>query len=339
MKLAIASTFMKCAEWWVYEFGGFFAGMMSEDELAAQHGVIMIAFIIYMFPMGIQAAACARVGNALGAGNTARAKLTMKVSYGLAIGFAIVEGTVLGSVKHVIGYIFTNDEKIIDLISHLMNAYCFLQFFDGLVCTSTGIFVGTGKQKIPAVANIIGYYGIGLSTGVVLMFVAKLRTLGFWLGLLICVSLQSTFYIIVIVFKLNWKNLTDEAVKRAQKITHLALSNEKALLENTGDDTAVQSPGTGNLVDDCNATSPGGCESVKESGPRQVRRGLSSAQLLLRRGLVTLGAVALLAVGVMVRILVPLPMPRFPDTNSTLDWGNTTDTPTLLFTVQPSAEN
>lgn len=26
MKLAIPSTLMTCFEWWVYEFGGFFAG-------------------------------------------------------------------------------------------------------------------------------------------------------------------------------------------------------------------------------------------------------------------------------------------------------------------------
>lgn len=32
---------------------------------------------------------------------------------------------------------------------------------------------------------------------------------GFWLGLLICVILQATFYIIVI-FKLNWKTITEE---------------------------------------------------------------------------------------------------------------------------------
>ncbi|KAG7243136.1 hypothetical protein INR49_016511 [Caranx melampygus] len=133
MKLAIPSTLMTCFEWWVYEFGGFFAGMLSEDELAAQHVVIMVAFITYMIPLGIQAAACARVGNALGAGDTARAILTSKMSLTLAGSFAIVEGVVLGSTKTVIGFIFTSDEKIIDLVSHLMNAYCFLQFFDGLV--------------------------------------------------------------------------------------------------------------------------------------------------------------------------------------------------------------
>lgn len=32
---------------------------------------------------------------------------------------------------------------------------------------------------------------------------------GFWLGLLVCVIIQSNFYIIVI-FKLNWKKITDE---------------------------------------------------------------------------------------------------------------------------------
>ena len=118
--------------------------------------------------------------------------------------------------------------------------------------------MGTGKQKIPAVANLIGYYGIGLTLSITFMFVAKLRVLGdymklpffviyssgheklgpglqyvisaavkpavsltessvffstgFWLGLLICVILQSTFYIIVI-FKLNWKRMTEEVGK------------------------------------------------------------------------------------------------------------------------------
>lgn len=45
-------------------------------------------------------------------------------------------------------------------------------------CVCTGIFVGTGKQKIPAVANLIGYYGIGLSLSVTFIFVAKMRIFG-----------------------------------------------------------------------------------------------------------------------------------------------------------------
>ena len=42
--------------------------------------------------------------------------------------------------------------------------------------------MGTGKQKIPAVANFIGYYCIGLTLGVTLMFVTNLRIIGDYLG-------------------------------------------------------------------------------------------------------------------------------------------------------------
>uniref|UniRef100_A0A3B4AFA3 Uncharacterized protein n=1 Tax=Periophthalmus magnuspinnatus TaxID=409849 RepID=A0A3B4AFA3_9GOBI len=258
MKLAIASTVMKCAEWWVYEFGGFFAGMLSENDLAAQHGVIMIGFITYMFPVGIQAATCARVGNALGAGNTSRARITVKLSSNLllissspfAVGFAIVQV----SINTV--YI-----EIVSLISHLMS------------CVSSGIFVGTGRQKVAAVANIIGYYGIGLSVGLVLTFVAKLQTLG-------------NVY-----------------------LSHLL------------------------TVDGYKATYLGGDEAVK---PNEHQGGgvLSPCQLLLRRGLVVLGAVAILAIGVSVRFLVPLPESQSSLINSTLNWVNTTDPSTMLFPIQ-----
>uniref|UniRef100_A0AAQ4QT04 Multidrug and toxin extrusion protein n=1 Tax=Gasterosteus aculeatus aculeatus TaxID=481459 RepID=A0AAQ4QT04_GASAC len=291
MKLAFPSTLMTCFEWWVYEFGGFFAGMLSEDELAAQHVVIMVAFITYMFPLGIQAAACARVGNALGAGDTGRAILTCKMSFALA-------GILLGSTKTVIGYLFTSDEKIIGLVSHLMNAYCFLQFFDGL-CVCTGIFLGTGKQKIPAVANFIGYYCVGLTMSVVLTFVAKLRILGFWLGLLICVVLQSTFYITVI-FKLDWIRMTEEGLETISFSGDLFVGPEG----HNGDADTQRG------------------QVVPLKGGR-----LSTTQLVLRRGLTAFAAVGLLAVGATVHFLVPLPESQASEANFTLDWINTTYTP------------
>ncbi|XP_044211103.1 multidrug and toxin extrusion protein 1-like isoform X1 [Thunnus albacares] len=341
MKLAIPSTLMTCFGWWVYEFGGFFAGVLSEDELAAQHAVMMVSFITYMFPLGIQAAACARVGNALGAGDTARAILTSKVSLSLAGAFGVVEGLVLGFTKAVIGFLFTSDEKIIGLVSDLMSAYCFLQLFDGLVCVSMGIFLGTGKQKIPAVANFIGYYCIGLSLIVTLMFVAKLRIIGFWLGLLICVILQSTFYIIVI-FKLNWKSMTEEAVIRAQKKTHVPLLNTAVLSDAAGTNTAGQTATNGNSGDGYMSVSTehhnGDTETQCGHVVQQVKADrLSITQLILRRGLTMFVAVALLAVGASVHFLVPLPEIVTSEANFTMDWINTTYTPDqILSTVLDS---
>uniref|UniRef100_A0A3B5LY25 Multidrug and toxin extrusion protein n=1 Tax=Xiphophorus couchianus TaxID=32473 RepID=A0A3B5LY25_9TELE len=304
MKLAIPSLLMVCFEWWVYEFGGFFAGMLSEDELAAQHAVIMIAFITYMFPLGIQAAACARVGNALGAGDTARALLASKLSLSLAVSFALVEGVVLGCTKTVIGHIFTSDENIARIVSNLMTAYCFLQLFDGL-CVCTGIFLGTGKQRIPAVANFIAYYCVGLTMSVVLMFVAKLRVLGFWLGLLICVVLHSTFYIIVI-FRLNWKKMTEEVFQLSSSLTVTTHSTKGC--------TPVKTQ-----------QHDGNSETRVEQEVRRQKGGrLSTTQLIIRRGLTMVTALAFLAVGTAVHFLVPLPE---IGSNSTLDGINTTFTP------------
>ncbi|XP_028319929.1 multidrug and toxin extrusion protein 1-like isoform X2 [Gouania willdenowi] len=333
MKLAIPSALMKCFEWWVYEFGGFFAGMLSEDELAAQHAVMMVAAITYMFPFGIQAAACARVGNALGAGDSGRAILSSKVSLTLAGSIAILEGLLLASVKTVIGCIFTSDEKIISLVSHLMNAYCFLQFFDGLVSVCTGIFLGTGRQRIPAVANFIGYYCIGLSLSITLMFVAKLRVLGFWLGLLICVVLQSTFYIILI-FKLDWEKMTDEAVKRARKHSEDTLLSP--VTTTLGDSTTGRTP---NELISAGGHQAEGTQCLTEDTEKvevQANQGLngnrlSNTQLIFRRGLTMFAVAALLAVGTSVHFLVPLP--EIPSKNSsTTQWINTTYAPDQILT-------
>ncbi|XP_067102830.1 solute carrier family 47 member 4 [Osmerus mordax] len=360
MKLAIPSTMMMCFEWWIYEIGGIFAGMVGEVDLAAQHLVIMLAFINYMFPLGIQAATCVRVGNALGAGDTAGAILTSKVSLTLSATMAVMQGLVLGSIKTVIGSIFTSDEEIIALVSQLLNVYCVLQFFDGLVCVCMGIFLGTGKQKIAALANLILYYCVGLPICVSLMFAAQLRILGFWLGLLLCVCIQSTLFITVI-FRLNWDKMTVEAVKRAQKMAHLALLRRSVLTEQQdGADACYLNDTNGKTENGRSCESDDGHRSLRgsavaqeglgggsASGPKEdqgLRQGgaerprahLSTTQLLLRRGLTVLAAVGLLVVGVSIHLVLPLPeILPVPGGNLTVGWINTSISTDLVSSTPP----
>ncbi|XP_073779872.1 multidrug and toxin extrusion protein 1 isoform X2 [Danio rerio] len=297
MKLAIPSTMMLCFEWWIYEVGGFLAGMLGELDLAAQHAVIMLAFINYMFPLGIQGAACVRVGNALGAGDTAGAIRTSKVSLTCTAALAVLQGLVLVSTKTVIGFLFTSDRHIVALVSKLLNVYCVLQFFDGLVCVSMGILLGSGQQKIAAVANFFGYYCIGLPLGTSLMFAAKLDVVGFWLGLLICVCVQSSFFIGVI-FKFNWERVTKEAVERAGRTKISAMTAPDSITarhRENGDEYITVSAADPNV--EPNAT------GVEEKPPVL----LSTSQLVLRRGLTTLAALLILAGGITVHLIVPLP--------------------------------
>uniref|UniRef100_A0A4W4DQZ9 Solute carrier family 47 member 3 n=1 Tax=Electrophorus electricus TaxID=8005 RepID=A0A4W4DQZ9_ELEEL len=183
--LAIPGMLMLCAEWWTYELGAFLAGLVSQVELGAQAVIYELANIAYMVPIGFSMAGSVRVGNAMGAGDTARAQLSAKVGMSLCLAL------IIGCSKNTVSYIFTNDECIVLL-------------------TAAGCIVrGLGKQKLGAIANLCGYYGVGFPIGVSLMFAAKLGIFGLWIGLLICVLLQSAFFI-VLLLKMSWPKATEE---------------------------------------------------------------------------------------------------------------------------------
>ncbi|KAJ8386228.1 hypothetical protein AAFF_G00175480 [Aldrovandia affinis] len=212
--LAIPSMLMLCSEWWIYEIGGFLAGLISEVELGAQSIAYQLGTIAYMFPLGFAVAASVRVGNALGAGNTAQAKLSSKVSLLCALVVSVFVAVIIGSLKDVIGYIFTNEEDIVSRVRDVMVVYASFHLFDATAGVTGGIVRGLGKQMIGALCNLVGYYIIGFPIGVSLMFAAKMGIIGMWTGLVICVVIQSSFFIILLV-KLNWKKVTLEALVRA----------------------------------------------------------------------------------------------------------------------------
>uniref|UniRef100_A0A3B3TTC8 Multidrug and toxin extrusion protein n=1 Tax=Poecilia latipinna TaxID=48699 RepID=A0A3B3TTC8_9TELE len=340
MKLAVPSAFMICFEWWVWEVGGFLAGWLGEDDLAAQHLMVEIGAITYMFPLGIHAAACVRVGNALGAGNTSRAIITCKVALVLSGVLALFQGFILAGCKSVIGYIFTSDVKIVQLVSDNLTVYTFLQFLDALLCVCTGILVGCGMQKIAAVSNLIFYYLIGLPVGIALMFWAKLRILGLWLGLLICVFIQTGFFL-ALIFKADWKKVTQKAQTRAGKTVVVApvrpvSEKSEAALRTEGYsrvNTQDQELKGGRESEENHtnaAVNERDTEKSKESSDSKAAEKLSTSQLIMRRGLTLLFSVLILITGVVFQIAFPVVAPSAQSVaNATLNWVNFS-TPTPL---------
>lgn len=347
MQLAIPSTLMTCFEWWIYEIGGFLAGMLGEVDLAAQHVLLELGTISYMFPLGVHAAVCVRVGNALGAGDEARALITCKVSLVLSGLLAVLQGIVFASTKSFIGYIFTSDEKIVEIVSTNLTLFIFLQFFDALVCVSSGILVGSGKQKIAALSNLICYYCIGLPVGRYLMFEMDLKILGLWLGLFISVILQACFFI-TLILKLNWRRVAEEAQRRAGRIGKVMCVGQTAVMDTLVPEASVgpeKSADIGSLaapVSPCPKENGYAAVSTVEQGreegskaggeesPPPPPRQLSITQLVLRRGLALLVAILALATGVVIHQVYPPALLHSQSANWTLGWDNSTAIPTTL---------
>uniref|UniRef100_A0A3P9JGL2 Multidrug and toxin extrusion protein n=1 Tax=Oryzias latipes TaxID=8090 RepID=A0A3P9JGL2_ORYLA len=364
MKLATPSALMICLEWWVWEIGGFLAGALGEKDLAAQHVLVEIGSLSYMFPLGISAAVCVRVGNALGAGNTTRAFVACKLALVLAGVLSVVQGVVIACCKPVAGSIFTSDIDILEIVSNNLTVYIFLQFFDSILCVSSGILVGSGLQKIAALTNLVSYYCIGLPVGAALMFGAHLRILGLWLGILTCSCIQAAFFLVVI-FRIDWNKITLKAQLRAGKTVVLttmcpASTVTEVMLQDVGDipdmvqlnsEAALKTDGYGPVSTqdqgvtvshetEENNIHAGGTEKDpeqnKHTSSTKSEKQLPVSELIKRRGLTLLILALILAIGVAVHIAVPAPEPSVRS-NFTLNWGNgSTPTPRTSLNLTSS---
>uniref|UniRef100_A0A672UIJ8 Solute carrier family 47 member 2 n=1 Tax=Strigops habroptila TaxID=2489341 RepID=A0A672UIJ8_STRHB len=165
--LAIPSMLMMCIEWWTYEIGSFLIGLLSVIELSAQSIIYEVSVVI---PLGLATAASVQVGNALGAGDIETAKRSSSTSL-----VCTAVGAILATTKDVLGYIFTQDKEIVALVAWVMPVYVVFHLFEG---ACSGVLRGIGKQKFGAILNAVGYYGVGLPLGAVLLFVARIGVIG-----------------------------------------------------------------------------------------------------------------------------------------------------------------
>ncbi|XP_053130693.1 multidrug and toxin extrusion protein 1 isoform X2 [Hemicordylus capensis] len=307
MALAIPSMLMTCIEWWTFEIGSFLIGLLSVLELSVQSIIYEVATIAYMIPFGISTAASVLVGNALGAGDVEKAKKSTVVSFLCTVCFVIQMGILLGATKDVLAYVFTSDEEVVELVAWVMPIYIIFHLFEALCCTTSGILRGTGKQKLGAIFNAIGYYGVGLPVGIVLVFVAKMGVLGLWLGMILCGLIPSVCTINYII-RMNWKQVAEEARCRAGLTQKLPEDPNSApgpikttsFSEKTDTQNGVvlmsytQMEGPVYQIQLPGETSP---------GLSTVGKVLTTRQLIVKRGLAVVAAVAVLAAGVTVRFL------------------------------------
>ncbi|XP_051533292.1 multidrug and toxin extrusion protein 1-like [Myxocyprinus asiaticus] len=302
IRLALPSMLMLCVEWWTYEIGGFLAGLISEAELGAQSVVYQLASITYMFPLGFAVAANVRVGNALGAGNTEKAKLSAKVSLVCGLLVSCVIATIIGSTNSIIGYIFSTEQEIVLRVSEVMIMYGFVHLFDAISAITGGIVRGAGKQLIGALCNIVGYYFVGFPIGVSLMFAVNMGIIGLWIGFFVCVFMQSLFFIILIC-KLDWKKATQEALVRAGV---QAPENKGESMENKGCTEGTDLPQESQHVEEDQANANPDLErlSIVEGGITEavawvtIGDVLTTKQLVVRRGLAVLIMLLILAGGI-----------------------------------------
>ncbi|XP_067866728.1 multidrug and toxin extrusion protein 1-like [Heterodontus francisci] len=311
ISLAIPSMLMLCIEWWMFDIGTFLAGLINEVQLGAQSIIYQIINTVYMIAMGYGVAASVLVGNALGAGNPEQAVNSAKVAIYCIGCISLVNAVIIGAIRNVVAYIFTNDKEIVHVVAEVFPLCAAFHLFDAMAGVCSGVIRGVGKQKLGAIGNLVGYYLIGFPIGITLMFAAKLGAFGLWVGILICVFAQLVFFLIMIC-RINWNEASDQALINAGVMKDADTLNStsggqtqyKSTELNTENSAVVPVPNVCQVEQKIDQDRVTDGSSILDIGVTTVGEILSTKQLIIRRGLAFLSGPLVLAIGLVIHFIL-----------------------------------
>jgi MATE family multidrug resistance protein len=170
-------------EYGIFAVVGLLMGTIGTTALAAHQVALNIASFTFMVPMGIAAAAAVLVGHAVGRDDAPAARSTAVAALATGVGFMLVMSIVLLAAPGLIARVYTTDTSVIAIAVVLIPLAGVFQVFDGLQVVCGGILRGLGDTHSPLIANILGFWAIGLPLGLWLGMRLEQGPAGLWWGL------------------------------------------------------------------------------------------------------------------------------------------------------------
>ena len=176
--------------------GGFGTLQMASHQVA-----INLASLTFMVPLGVGSAAAIRVGQAIGAGDSNGARRAASASVIIGAGFMSLMAALFIGAPRLLATAYTSVEEVVALAALLIPIAGYFQIFDGLQVVSAGVLRGAGDTRVPLVANILGFWFIGLPTSLLLGFRLGFGPQGLWWGFVAGLGAVAVFLLARIAWK------------------------------------------------------------------------------------------------------------------------------------------
>ncbi len=187
----------------------FSAGYLTPVALATHSIALNYASLTYMVPLGVSAAAAVSVGHAVGANDPHRARRAGWLALGLGTVFMLLAAVVFLVAPRPLIALYTRDPRVLAVGPSLLWIAAAFQIFDGVQTVCTGALRGLGETGVPMLANLVGYWLLGLPLGLTLCFLLHWGIYGLWIGLTLALVVISCMLL------LRWRRDADNLILKA----------------------------------------------------------------------------------------------------------------------------
>ena len=112
LSISLPATVMLLAEGWAFNVLGIIAGLISVNDQAVNTILLQLIAIMFMVPMGIQSAACAIIGEQIGANKVTLAKEYFRVMCNIVLLLLLLVQSLVFFGRDSIVLVFTKDSEV-----------------------------------------------------------------------------------------------------------------------------------------------------------------------------------------------------------------------------------
>ena len=171
-------------------------GWLGVVQVAAHQVAINLASLTFMVPLGVSSAASVIVGHAVGRGDAGGVHRSTFTALGVGAGFMSVMAALLIGVPEMLAGIYTSDAAVLHFTVLLLPIAGVFQVFDGLQVVALGLLRGLGDTRVPMIANVVGFWALGMPVSLWLAFGLDFGAVGLWWGLVVGLMMVAVFLVV-----------------------------------------------------------------------------------------------------------------------------------------------
>ena len=194
LRIGIPNGFSLTAEVGMFAMVSLMIGTFGATAMSGHQIAINIASVTFMVPLGLSIAISIRVGQAKGRGNSRDARYIGFAGIFLCIIVMAVTASIFILVpENIVGF-YTYEENVRTLAVQLLYMAAIFQLSDGMQVGALGALRGLKDTRVPFLANVLAYCGMGLPMAYLLGFHFHFGPVGMWVGLIAGLSIAGVMH-------------------------------------------------------------------------------------------------------------------------------------------------